>query len=97
VDKQRKTAAELEDIMKLRIGAGRFLVTMPRSLIRTVISSIYRRRFCSTRSLARYGPYKTSRRHSITLTTATPIATAKAKSRTSSMTIFRIPDATGSS
>jgi hypothetical protein len=34
-------------------------------------------------------------RHSITLTTATPIATAKAKSRTSSMTIFRLPDASG--
>jgi hypothetical protein len=30
VDKQKKTAAELEDIMKLRIGAGRFLVTVHR-------------------------------------------------------------------
>ena len=36
---------------------------------------IYR---CFTHSLARYGPYKTSMRHSITLT-ATPIAMAKAK------------------
>ena len=30
MDKQKKTAAELEDIMKLRIGAGRFLVTVHR-------------------------------------------------------------------
>jgi hypothetical protein len=32
-------------------------------------------------------------RHSITLTTAAPTETAKAKSRTSSMTIFLISDA----
>jgi hypothetical protein len=28
VDKQRKTAAELEDIMKLRIGSGDFKMTI---------------------------------------------------------------------
>jgi hypothetical protein len=51
---------------------------------------LYRRRFCSTRCLARYGPDKMSMRHSITLTTATPIAAAKAKSRMSTISDFRI-------
>lgn len=31
MDRQKKTAAELEDIMKLRIGAGDFLVTIHRN------------------------------------------------------------------
>ena len=31
MDKQRKTAAELEEIVKRRIGAGKFLVTIHRN------------------------------------------------------------------